>query len=86
MSARDDQIGGGHYKDMAIQPFEFITRNGLTYGEGCVIKYVCRWKKKNGLEDLKKARHYLDLIIETEEKRIADEREAIMHSGAAFKK
>ena len=68
MSARDEQIGGGHYKGMAIQPFEFITKNGIGYAEGCVIKYVCRWRNKNGVEDLKKARHYLDLLIEQEGK------------------
>jgi hypothetical protein len=86
MSAKDEQIAGGHYRTMAIQPFEFITLNGLGYGEGCVVKYVVRWRKKNGLEDLRKARHYLDLLIELEEKSQAEEREAVMHSGAAFKK
>ncbi len=68
MSARNEQVGGGHYKDMAIQPFEFITKNGIGYAEGCVIKYVCRWRNKNGVEDLRKARHYLDLLIEQEDK------------------
>ncbi len=64
MSAKDVQIGGSHYKDMAIQPIDFITRNGLGFSEGCIIKYVCRYKHKNGVEDLRKARHYLDLLIE----------------------
>lgn len=68
MSAKDEQIGGQHYKDMAIQPAEFITKNGIGYIEGSVIKYVCRWRKKNGIEDLKKARHFLDLLIELETK------------------
>ena len=66
MSAADEQIGGDHYKDMVIQPFEFIERNGLGYGVGIVIKYLCRYKKKGGTEDLQKARHYIDLLIDLE--------------------
>jgi hypothetical protein len=61
------QEGGGHYKDMAIQPFEYIHANGIGFAEGCVIKYVSRWRAKGGVEDLKKARHFLDLLIEAEE-------------------
>lgn len=60
------QVGGSHYKDMVIQPVEFIHKNGIGYMEGNVIKYVARWRGKNGLEDLKKARHYIDLLIEME--------------------
>ena len=60
------QIGGSHYKDLPIQPVEFITKNNLTYLQGNVIKYITRYKNKNGLEDLKKAKHYIDLIIEME--------------------
>ena len=60
------QIGGGHYRDFAIQPSEFIHRNGLGFLEGNVIKYVCRHARKNGLQDLQKARHYIDLLIEWE--------------------
>lgn len=67
MSAKDTQIGGDHYKDMVIQPFEYIVANGIGFAEGCVIKYVSRWKTKNGVEDLKKARHFLDMLIEQEE-------------------
>lgn len=65
-NALDHQEGGEHYKDMPIQPVEFIHKNGIGYFEGNVIKYVSRWRKKNGLEDLKKARHYIDLLIELE--------------------
>ena len=61
------QVGGAHYKDMAIQPVEFIHRNRIGFCEGCVIKYVSRWRGKGGLEDLKKARHFLDLLIEMEQ-------------------
>jgi len=64
--ALDKQEGGDHYKNMAIQPIEFIFKNGIGYAEGNVIKYVTRWRSKNGVEDLKKARHYLDLLIESE--------------------
>lgn len=66
MSAFKEQVAGSHYKDMVIQPAEFIHRNGIGYMEGAVIKYLARWRNKNGLEDLKKARHYLDLLIEME--------------------
>lgn len=52
---------------MPIQPVEFITKNGLGFCEGNVVKYVCRHKAKGGVEDLKKARHYLDLLIQMEE-------------------
>jgi hypothetical protein len=61
------QEGGNHYKDMAIQPVEFILKNGLGFCEGNVVKYVSRWRAKGGVEDLRKARHYLDLLIEDEE-------------------
>ena len=60
------QVGGGHYKKMAIQPVEYVHANGIGYFEGNVIKYVSRWRDKNGIDDLKKARHYLDLLIELE--------------------
>jgi len=67
-SAFTSQVAGDHYKTLAIQPVEYIHRNGIGYMEGNVIKYVTRWRAKgHGLEDLKKARHYLDLLIEMEE-------------------
>ena len=68
MAAIQSQVGGDHYRTMPIQPVEFLHANNIPYIEGAVIKYVCRWKKKNGIEDLKKARHFLDLLIELEEK------------------
>ena len=64
MTALDQQIGGSHYKDFAIQPVEFIHRNGIDFLSGNVIKYVCRWKSKGGLNDLEKAKHYIELLIE----------------------
>jgi hypothetical protein len=67
-SALDVQIGGGHYKSYAIQPVEFIHKNKIPYIEGCAIKYLCRWREKGGIEDLKKVKHYIDLLIEMENK------------------
>lgn len=64
-----EQVGGNHYKDLAIQPVEYVMRNNIGYIEGCVIKYVTRWKAKNGVEDLKKARHFLDILIAEETKK-----------------
>ena len=66
MSAFYSQIGGNHYKSFKIQPVEFIHINGLGYIAGNIIKYVCRYKVKNGIEDLRKARHYIDMLIESE--------------------
>ena len=64
--ASDTQVGGGHYKDMAIEPSEFSQKNKLNWCEANVIKYVCRHDKKNGIEDLRKAMHYLELLMEWE--------------------
>ena len=61
------QVGGDHYQSKPIQPWDFILANGLGFLEGCVVKYVTRWRHKGGIEDLKKARHYLDKLIEWEE-------------------
>lgn len=62
--ANDAQISGDHYKSKAIQPWDYITSNNMGYLEGNVVKYVSRWKEKNGVEDLKKAQHYLQKLIE----------------------
>ena len=58
------QIGGSHYKKMKIQPSQFVIENELLYPEGCVIKYIIRHRLKNGKEDLLKAKHFIDMIIE----------------------
>lgn len=60
------QIAGTHYKDMVIQPAEFIERNRLTWCQGNVIKYVCRFNQKGLIVDLQKAQHYLELLMEWE--------------------
>ena len=67
-NAMTKQVGGNHYSKLAIQPVEYITQNKLGYLAGNVIKYVTRYKDKNGLQDLQKARHYIDMLIELEEK------------------
>ncbi len=64
LKSSDKQIGGEHYKKLLFQPTEFITKNDLGFIEGSVIKYVCRYKDKGGLEDIMKAIHYLELLIE----------------------
>lgn len=64
--ALDMQVAGDHYKDMAIQPVQFIHANGIGYFEGNVIKYISRWRSKGGVADLEKAKHYIDLLIELE--------------------
>lgn len=66
--ANQTQIGGDHYKEKSIQPWDFIAANNLGYFEGNIVKYVSRWKDKGGVVDLKKARHYLDKLIELEDK------------------
>jgi len=68
MDALKKQVGGNHYKSMAIQPIEFIHGNNIPYIEGCIIKYVCRWRRKNGIEDLDKAIHFIELLKTLENK------------------
>jgi hypothetical protein len=61
---KDTQVGGDHYKLSPIQPIDYIMANNLNFCEGNVVKYVSRWRNKNGVEDLLKARHYIDFLIE----------------------
>ena len=58
---QDKQIGGSHYKKFKIQPYEFISKNDLSFFQGNVVKYVCRYQRKGGVEDLKKIVHYCQL-------------------------
>lgn len=60
------QVGGNHYKDLKIQPIEFIHANGLDFLQGNIIKYATRHKNKNGAEDVKKIIHYAELILKLE--------------------
>ena len=64
MKSLNKQVGGDHYKKMLIQPAEFINKNKLLFAEGNAIKYIVRAKNKGGKEDLLKAKHYIDMIIE----------------------
>jgi len=70
MSAYDKQVGGSHYKKMKIQPSKFVIENELLFPEGNVIKYICRHRYKNGKEDLEKAVHFIEMIIERDYKLI----------------
>jgi hypothetical protein len=65
-SALQTQVGGSHYKEMKIQPVEFITANNLGFIQGSVIKYISRYKSKNGRQDLEKAKHFIELLIQLE--------------------
>jgi len=60
---QEKQIGGSHYKSFHIQPYEFISKNNLSFFQGNVVKYVCRYLNKNGIEDLEKIIHYCELEI-----------------------
>lgn len=63
-AANTTQVAGDHYAKHAIQPWDYVAANNLGYFEGSIIKYVTRWRDKGGVEDLKKARHFLDKLIE----------------------
>ena len=60
----DKQVGGDHYSKMKIQPAEFVNKNKMLFAEGNAIKYICRHINKGGEQDLEKAKHYIDMIIE----------------------
>ena len=64
MSVWKKQVGGDHYRKYKLQPSKFVTENKLLYPEGCVIKYVIRHQDKGGKQDLEKAKHMIDMIIE----------------------
>jgi hypothetical protein len=66
MIALERQEGGDHYRTLAIQPVEYMMANGIPFVEGCCIKYLTRWRAKGGVEDLRKARHLIDILIERE--------------------
>jgi hypothetical protein len=70
MSANEQQVGGDHYKAKEHQPWDVITEWGLGFLDGNVVKYMSRWRQKGGVNDLRKARHYLDKLIETETARL----------------
>jgi hypothetical protein len=67
--ANDTQVAGNHYKQFKYETWDVILDWGLGYLDGNAVKYLSRWRHKNGIEDLKKARHYIDKLIETETER-----------------
>jgi hypothetical protein len=74
MTQLERQVGGVHYKDMKIQPIEFILANDLPFCEGNIVKYICRYKQKNGIEDIKKVIHYAEILLEKMEKQKGEPR------------
>jgi hypothetical protein len=69
MKSFKKQVGGSHYKKYKIQPVEFIIKNNIGFVEGNIIKYVLRFKEKGGVSDLEKAKHYIELLIDTTKSR-----------------
>ena len=65
MKSFKKQVGGSHYKNYKIQPVEFIIKNNIGFVEGNIIKYVLRFKEKGGVQDLLKAKHYIELLIDS---------------------
>jgi len=68
MAANDTQVGGNHYKG-GMEPWDYVAINGLGFFEGNIVKYVSRWRRKGGVPDLEKAKHYLEKLIEIEKGR-----------------
>lgn len=66
MESLKKQVNGSHYKDMKIQVVEYCFHNNIPFMEGAIIKYVSRWRNKGGIDDLKKAKHFIEMLIELE--------------------
>jgi hypothetical protein len=69
--ANNRQVGGAHYLAKPIQPWDYIVANGLGFLEGNIVKYLTRWQDRAGIEDLEKAKHYLDKLIEVAKEQAA---------------
>jgi hypothetical protein len=69
MKSFKKQVGGSHYKNYKIQPVEFIIKNNIGFVEGNIIKYILRFKEKGGVQDLNKAKHYIELLIDSTKSR-----------------
>lgn len=69
MKANNKQVGGSHYTKLAIQPWDYITKNNIPYVEGMAIKYLTRWRDKGGVMDLLKAKHCIEKLIENEQEK-----------------
>jgi hypothetical protein len=66
MSVLENQVGGDHYRNKAIQPIQYIMANKLPFCEGNIVKYITRWREKGGVEDLRKIKEYCDFLIKEE--------------------
>ncbi len=66
MKSLEGQIAGEHYKNQKIQPLEYILANEMPFIEGNIVKYISRWRDKGGIEDLKKVKHYTEILMEYE--------------------
>lgn len=66
MSANDKQHGGDHYRKLAVQHWDYVIANNIPYMEACAIKYLTRWRDKGGVQDLHKAKHFIEKLIEVE--------------------
>lgn len=66
MKANEKQVGGDHYKKQKIQHWDYVLANDIPYMEAQIIKYVSRWRHKNGIQDLEKAKHFLEKLLEVE--------------------
>ena len=77
MTALDNQVGGSHYKNLKIQPIEYIHANNMPFIEASILKYISRWRNKNGIQDLMKAKHFIELLIELETADLDRELDAI---------
>lgn len=82
MGANSEQVAGTHYTKQAIQVWDYITANNIPYLEGNAIKYLSRWREKGGVQDLYKARHYIDKLIELEEQATVEQAAALEKRGA----
>ena len=67
MKSLETQIAGQHYKNQKIQPIEYILENKFPFIEGNIVKYITRWREKGGIEDLKKVKHYVEILMELED-------------------
>ena len=70
MKSTDYQVDGDHYKGMKIQPIEYIQANNLDFCEGCIVKYISRWREKGGVNDLRKIKQFCEFLIEQELKKM----------------
>lgn len=73
--ANKRQVGGNHY-DKPIKTWDYILANGIPFMEGNIIRYVTRWREKGGVQDLEKAQHYLQKLIEFEKSKITTKKKS----------